>query len=55
MFTRLIKEIAFIAALTALLLGLAATAGLRTAPEQAEASGAHVLATPRPDFAHPLW
>lgn len=57
MLTRLIKEIALVAALTALLLSLAATVGLpgRTAPERAEASGAYVPATPRPEFMQPLW
>jgi hypothetical protein len=57
MLARLIKEGALIAALTALLLSLAATVGLQgpTAPERAEASGADVPATPRPDFALPPW
>jgi hypothetical protein len=57
MLARLIKEIALIAALTALLLSLAATVGLQgpAAPERAEASGAQVPAAPRPDFAQPPW
>jgi hypothetical protein len=57
MLTLLIKEIALIAALTALLLSLAATVGLQgpAAPERAEASGAQVPAAPRPDFAQPPW
>jgi len=57
MHSRLIKEIALVAALTALLLSLAATVGLQgpTAPERAEASGAQVPAAPRPDFARPHW
>jgi hypothetical protein len=56
MLARLIKEIALVAALTALLLSLAATVGLqgRTAPERAQASGAYVPATPPPDFVRPL-
>ena len=54
MLTRLIKEIALVAALTALLLSLAATVGLpgRTAREGAEASGSYVP-PPQPDFAQP--
>ena len=57
MLTRLIKEIALIAALTALLLSLAATVGLQgpTAPERAEGSGTYVPATAPPDFVRPLW
>jgi hypothetical protein len=57
MLARLIKELALIAALTALLLSLAATVGLQgpTAPERAEASGAQIPATHRPDFVRPLW
>ena len=57
MLVRLIKEIALVAALTALLLSLAATVGLQgpTAPERAEASGAYVSATPRPEFVRPQW
>jgi hypothetical protein len=57
MLTRLIKEIALVAALTALLLSLAATVGLqgRTAPEQAEASNTNVPATSPPDFVGRPW
>ena len=57
MLVRLIKELALVAALTALLLSLAATVGLQgpTAHERAEDSGTYVPATPRPDFAQPLW
>ena len=57
MLTRLINEIALIAALTALLLSLAATVGLQgpTAPDRAEASGTYVPATAPPDFVRPLW
>jgi hypothetical protein len=57
MLRQLARETAVILGLTVLLLSLAATAGLpeRSSPERAEASGANVPATPRPDFVERHW